>query len=331
MTAIGKVSIVIPTYNRGYIIRDALDSIFKQTYKHFELIIVDDGSTDNTHEIVRSVVSKDVRYIKHETNRGCSAAYNTGMQAASGQLIGFLDSDDVWKTDYLERQTDFFARHPDVDAVFTDTEIKGEGINIESLISLMHHFPALLGSERDMREYILDRRAMYLCILEEIPVKPSALVFKSDLVTQYGGFNEEWPSGTDWDLLLRFSRSCTFGYIDARLVTQRRTSDATHQKFREQDQLFLLNVFLNERKRLLNDKEALILVNRSICSRYNDLGSIFLHSGRQKESIVAYLRGFKENYDFLMIVRAIYACLPPTLRSVITQRLRRTKGPPAHA
>ena len=98
-----KVSVLIPTYNRAYIISDALDSVLKQTYRDFEIIIVDDGSSDGTRDVVEGFRSEKIRYLRHALNRGCSAAYNTGISAAEGELVAFLDSDDIWKGDYLER------------------------------------------------------------------------------------------------------------------------------------------------------------------------------------------------------------------------------------
>src|ERR1700722_7642999 len=120
-----KVSVIIPTYNRGYIIRGALESALAQTYRDFEIVVLDDGSTDNTAEIVQSLRSDKTRYIRTKQNCGYSAACNGGISAANGELIGFLDSDDIWMPDKLERQVGFLTRHPKVDAVFTDVEVVG--------------------------------------------------------------------------------------------------------------------------------------------------------------------------------------------------------------
>jgi glycosyltransferase involved in cell wall biosynthesis len=97
-----KVSVVLPTYNRGYIIREALASALDQSYADFEILVVDDGSTDNTREIVEDLKSQKIRYIRHDRNRGCSATYNSGIAAATGQLVAFLDSDYAWKPTYLD-------------------------------------------------------------------------------------------------------------------------------------------------------------------------------------------------------------------------------------
>lgn len=158
-----KVSVVIPTYNRAYIIRDALESALVQTYRNFEIIIVDDGSSDNTREIVESYRSDKIRYVRHEKNRGCSAACNTGIAEATGDLVGFLDSDDCWMPEYLERQIGFFSRHPEVSAVFTDVQIVGDRETIPSLTALMKRFSRILEREPKAEEYVLQAHDISVC------------------------------------------------------------------------------------------------------------------------------------------------------------------------
>ncbi|NJM20678.1 MAG: glycosyltransferase family 2 protein [Richelia sp. SM1_7_0] len=97
-----KVTVIIPTYNRAHLIKDAVESVLNQTYQDFELIVIDDGSTDNTKEIL-TIYGNKLRHIFQE-NQGRSAARNYGINLAKGEYIAFLDSDDVWFPDKLERQ-----------------------------------------------------------------------------------------------------------------------------------------------------------------------------------------------------------------------------------
>lgn len=97
------VSVVVATHNRADLLPRALDAIFGQTYQEFEVIVVDDASTDNTQDIVASVIDSRLRYIRHERNQGVGAAYNTGIQAAQGQFIAFHDSDDRARPEWLDR------------------------------------------------------------------------------------------------------------------------------------------------------------------------------------------------------------------------------------
>ena len=90
------VSVVIPTYDRAELLPRAVRSVLAQTYQNMEIIIVDDGSRDNTQEVVKSFSDPRVRYVRHDTNRGVSAARNTGIKNSRGEFIGLLDSDDEY-------------------------------------------------------------------------------------------------------------------------------------------------------------------------------------------------------------------------------------------
>jgi glycosyltransferase involved in cell wall biosynthesis len=318
-----KFSVIIPTYNRAYIVGEAIESVLGQTYRDFEIIVVDDGSTDDTHLVVSRMAASAVRYIHLPNNRGYSAACNTGVSAARGEYISFLDSDDIWRPDYLDRQQGFLAVHRDVDAVFTDTEVQEGELKISSLRRQMKAFSRLLAKSGEDEEHIISCRELYLCLLEELPIKPSALVAKKSLFERFGGFNELWPSGTDWDLLLRFARFAQFGFIDHPLVIQRRTPDATHQIFREQDQLFLLSVFSREKSLLRDDREALSALNRGILNGCNNLGFHYLLSGRKIKSMVTYLWGFKETRNIKLLFRATGAIAPAQIRSSVRKALAR--------
>lgn len=317
-----KVSVLIPTYNRSYIIGDALRSALAQSYRDFEIVVADDGSTDDTRAVVKSLGSDRIRYVCHESNRGCSAACNTAIAAASGELLAFLDSDDLWKPDYLERQVRFLDHHPAAGLVFSDMELQEKSVTFPSLMGLMSCFPRMLQGKPRAEEYTFSGREMYICLLEEVPVKPTATVARRELFQHGGGFNETWPSGTDWDLFLRFSKLTDFGYINLPLVIQRRTPDATHQKFREQDKLFLLSTFLEEKAKLGEDREALQAVNRGISSHCLILAGLYLDAGQRRKSFSVYVQGFRETGEPLMLLRAASTSLPANLRSSLRRAFR---------
>ena len=124
------VSIIMPTYNRAEYIMEALNSIKRQTFKDYEIIVVDDGSTDNTKEI--AAACEGIRYICLD-HGGIARARNTAVKAAKGKWIAFLDSDDLWKEDKLQKQVDYVRTHPDCRIVYTDfknfTEIPEEELD----------------------------------------------------------------------------------------------------------------------------------------------------------------------------------------------------------
>ena len=115
----GLISIVIPCYNRAHIVRERIDSVLAQTYRNFEVILIDDGSTDNTREAVSTYEDRRIRYF-YKANGGLSAARNSGLDSARGEFVAFLDSDDVWQPWKLSAQVEIFRRHPDVGLIWSD-------------------------------------------------------------------------------------------------------------------------------------------------------------------------------------------------------------------
>ena len=129
------VSVILPVYNRGYIIEHALNSLINQTFENYELIIVDDGSTDKTKEIISPYLKKyqNFKYTFH-SNRGVALSRNAGILMAEGTYITFIDSDDEYKIGHLEKMVTFMQSNPDIDFI--------------------HSFPDIVGDEKDM--WLLD-------------------------------------------------------------------------------------------------------------------------------------------------------------------------------
>lgn len=108
----GQVSIIMPSYNTGHFIKDTIESVLKQTYSEWELIIVDDCSTDDTDQIVKPYLADErIRYIKNDTNSGAAVSRNRALREAKGKWIAFLDSDDLWEPDKLETQIAFMEKN----------------------------------------------------------------------------------------------------------------------------------------------------------------------------------------------------------------------------
>ena len=104
------VSVIIPTYNRAALVAEALASVKAQTFRDFEIVVVDDGGTDGTWEALSA--GQEIRVLRHPRRRGVSAARNTGINAARGQWLAFLDSDDLWLPDKLARQMAYLTTRP---------------------------------------------------------------------------------------------------------------------------------------------------------------------------------------------------------------------------
>lgn len=196
------VSIIIPTYNRAWIVRDAIDSVLGQTYADFELIVVDDGSTDRTPEILNSYGDR-LRVIR-QANQGVSAARNRGIGASSGPLIALLDSDDIWLPEKLTVQVDFFKKHPS--ALICQTE----EIWIRNCLRVNP------GKRHRKPSGVIFERSLDLCL-----VSPSAVMVRRALLEVVGLFDENLPACEDYDLWLRVGCRFPVHLIDKPLTIKR--------------------------------------------------------------------------------------------------------------
>jgi glycosyltransferase involved in cell wall biosynthesis len=317
-----KVSVIVRTYNRAYIVAEAIQSALNQTYGDYEVLVVDDGSTDNTSEIVQGFHDDKLRYVRHEKNRGVGAACNTGIAEAKGELVAFLDSDDLWMPEKLKRQVDCMVRHPEVDAVFSDVEIIEDNTTIPSLIALMRSFSKLLDKDRKQQEYVFSARQLYLCLLEEVPIKPTVLLVKKEIFKKVGLFDLTALGCEDWEFLLRLAHTACFGYVDIPLAIQRRTPDAIHRKYWQQDRAFLIALFRREKAALKNDQLAIAAVNRGISTHCTNLAGSYFESGLRSKSISVYFRGFKETGEPIMLLRAASTMLPMSVNTLLRRVVR---------
>jgi glycosyltransferase involved in cell wall biosynthesis len=195
------VSVIMPTYNRAYIIRRAISSVLNQTHSNFELIIVDDGSTDNTAEVVDSFNNSRIVYIKHAINLGIASARNTGIAKSRGEYVAFLDSDDEWLPHKLREQLIAFEEAPsDVGAIYTQIE------NIEK--GKMTYLHPKTPPEGNIYRHVLSGLQIYL----------PTLMVKRKYVEQAGKFDEDFVLGEDCDFAIRLSRLCGFKFVKTPLV-----------------------------------------------------------------------------------------------------------------
>ena len=180
------VSVIITTYNRTVMVREAVASVLAQTFGDFEIIVVDDGGTDGTPEALATF--RDVRVRRHPRRRGVSAARNTGIAAARGEWLAFLDSDDLWLPDKLARQMAYLAARPRLKLCQTDETWVRRGVRVNK--------PAA---------HAKTGGRIFLASLARCLVSPSAVVLHRQLFQDHGGFDENLPAAEDYDLWLRLS------------------------------------------------------------------------------------------------------------------------------
>jgi glycosyltransferase involved in cell wall biosynthesis len=196
-----NISVIIPTWNRAARLANALQSVFAQTLPAAEVIVVDDGSTDDTRRLVRSRFP-DARYI-YQSNRGVSRARNTGIQAASGDWIALLDSDDHWLPDKLALQCERLHARPGYRICHSDEIWIRNGRRVNP------------GKKHAKYGGHIFRQCLPLCA-----ISPSAVMIQRDLFDEVGLFDERLPACEDYDLWLRICARHPVLYIDKLLITK---------------------------------------------------------------------------------------------------------------
>lgn len=197
-----KVSVVIITYNRSELLRTAIRSVLSQSYQDFELIVVDDASRDNTSEMVQAFDDQKIRYIRHETNKKEAGARNTGVLNSTGEYIAFLDDDDEWLPEKLQRQVHLLDRSPPtVGGIYTGL-LRIDGATRKTLLQMV---PTKRGN-------------IFLDLLIENLITPSTVLLRRECFETVGLFDANIPFGLDWDMWIRISKEFQFEYISEPLV-----------------------------------------------------------------------------------------------------------------
>jgi glycosyltransferase involved in cell wall biosynthesis len=206
------VSVIIPTYNYARYIAGAVNSVLAQTYHNYEIVVVDDGSTDETRQALGDSLDK-ITYI-YQHNRGVSAARNVGIERSHGDLIAFLDADDVWVPDKLDRQVRFLRDHPSIGLMCSDAEHINDGQR-DAPTS-----PQSLDRSIRLHDDMTVKEA-FRVLLETNFIITSTVVIRRECIRQVGVFDESLRSVEDRDLWLRTARHFPLAYVPGAVVQKR--------------------------------------------------------------------------------------------------------------
>jgi len=215
-----KISVIIPAYNSAKSLCEAVDSVLAQTYPVHEIIVVDDGSTDNTKEIVTRYArrtTRDVQYI-YQANKGPAAARNAGLRVAKGDYIAFLDSDDLWLPEKIEKEMALF-----------------KGSNYGMVYCDMSHVvdgkPVYKSYLKEKGYRFFGSGDLYNGLLNENFIFTPTVIIKTEVLKQIGYFDENYRICEDYKMWLSIARNHSIGYLDEPLVIRRRVeSNITKDK-----------------------------------------------------------------------------------------------------
>jgi len=196
-----KISVIIPTYNREATLERAIKSVLAQTHRNFELIVIDDGSTDNTSLIIDKH-SRKIRYFS-KLHAGVSSSRNLGLEKSEGTWVAFLDSDDYWLPKKLERQLEYLTNLPGTMIVQTEEQWIRNGVPVNPMKKHKKHSGWIF------------RYCLPLCI-----VSPSAVLIHQKVFNDVGVFDESFPVCEDYDLWLRIAIKYQIGLIPEKLIVK---------------------------------------------------------------------------------------------------------------
>ena len=224
------VHIILPTYNRSHLLPDVIASILSQEYRDFELLIVDDGSTDQTEQLIQALQEQDgrLRYCKLSKNHGIGFARQAGLENVSGKYIALADSDDTWIAGKLRAQVEILEMYPEIDILF------GDYININHItnreVSGFKHTAAgmLYLATRQIKEHLFlvesgIERGITIANFIAVPT----MIIRSTLFKKTGGFNVDLPAAADFEFGFRAAAlGARFAYLDYPLIYRHVYSDS---------------------------------------------------------------------------------------------------------
>lgn len=202
-----KVSVTVLTYNRARLVTEAIDSILNQTFRDFEVIVVDNYSSDNTESVVRSYTDERIRYFKNQNDGFIGVNRNYSIEKSRGEYIAFLDDDDLWLPEKLEKQIELLDSDRRLGLVYSDIFIMDSNGDFRK-----HPYSH---SIEPLRGYVFNQ------LLQANFIPMPAVVVRGEVLDKVGGFNPKYKICLDYDLWLRIARSYPIDYVEQPLATFR--------------------------------------------------------------------------------------------------------------
>ncbi len=272
-----EVSVIIPTFNSAQFLTAAVDSVLAQTFKDFEIIVVDDGSVDNTEEVLKKY-GDSIRYIKQK-NQGVSIARNNGINLSNAKYVSFLDADDTWLPLKLERQMKALASQPEYRLCFTN----------------------FIPVDADMKPFDKFRLYPQGTALEDLLLRGNLIgsictvVCERTLFDEIGGFDPEFSQCADWDMWVRLATKTEFLFVDEKLVTYRHhnTNMSRNARLLEDDSTRVL-----EKGFAMTDTPIELKKKRkeSLARNYMVLAGSYYRAGQKKDFLRCAMRSVTLNF-----------------------------------
>ncbi len=254
------IDIILPTFNRAYCLNRTIDSVLSQTYKEIKLYIIDDGSTDETKNLISQYQNEARLIYFYQENKGVSAARNYGIKKAQAEWVAFVDSDDEWLPNKLKTQVDFIKKNPNYRFVHSDEIWMRNGVRVNQK------------KKFDKSHHDLFRRSLEMCL-----ISPSTVVMKKELCLQHELFNENFIVCEDYDLWLKILATEEVGFLSEYLIKKYGGhSDQLSTKFPAMDFWRIRSMMDLLGNRFMTDKDKRSLVKAEIRKKAEILLNGFL-------------------------------------------------------
>ncbi|MHB1286996.1 MAG: glycosyltransferase family 2 protein [Leptospirales bacterium] len=297
------ISVILPTHNRATLVTLAVESVLNQTFQDIELIVVDDGSTDNTEETLRPYLSR-IHYI-HQSQGGPGKARNRGIQEARGEYIAFIDDDDIWLPFKLELQIGLLLKHPELALVCTNFKVfdsKGECDSfIEQYFGLFKRTGMKFDNIFQNKELISSRmpnesvpHSRYFYWGQVFPtVFQGSLIFQSSILArkkifqEMGGYDEALSDNEDYKICLKICQKYSIGYVDidtlrVKLAENTRSNDSSKRTKFWENNLSIVESALNQPENLPRLTKEIIRTRLSLM--YHKIGLYALGDGDNRKA-----------------------------------------------
>jgi glycosyltransferase involved in cell wall biosynthesis len=307
-------SVIIPTFNRAGYIGLAVDSVLLQRFRAVEVIVVDDGSTDDTQTVV-GAYGRPIRYIGRQKNRGVSAARNRGIRSARGEWIAFLDSDDEWLPDYLDKHADLLAKYPSVVGSVMNSVTEEQNGDIVDRFESWDLYPFL----RDRADLLVQNP--FGLVAEYSISTLQSCIFRRDVLMTTRLFDENITIAEDWDIVAQMALKGPFALCRDKLVRVIRRREETDfnlsaQFYRQaiRTRLSWARVFARFADDVTLSAGELKALRKTYAANQRALGNLLLDAGSPLDARRAYRQAWGLDHSAQSCYRLILSFLPEPLR-----------------
>lgn len=275
-----KVSVIIPVYNGERFLSEAIESVINQTYPNWEIIAINDGSTDRSMEILKHYKSKlsSLIHVINQENLGPSVARNSGIKKAKGEYIAFLDYDDLWLSEKLEKQVKFLESNNEISLIYCDCYIIDNNSNIEK------------DTYSEKTKFIKGK--IFKKLLSNNFIPTSTVLLRKKVLDDVGLFNLEYKISQDYDLWLRISDKYLIDFLKQPLAKYRFHSESISKdvKLMTNEDFQILKYWLNKKPEL--KMELKDQIKSKIAHLYYQTVLYYYHNHKIKKAIKEFIKWF---------------------------------------